>query len=446
MTSQTTQASHQFSVSNLSCASCVARLEKALIEVEGVSSASVNLATHQASIDVDQQAAEQISEDVQKAAQQAGYPLTPAQLAEPRDATTAREYSQLKRRLIIAVLLSLPVFVLEMGGHLIPAFHHLVASTLGVQNSWFIQFALTTLLMIWPGREFYSQGIPKLFKGAPDMNSLVALGTIAAWLYSCVATFIPALLPDYAQHVYFEAAAVVLTLILTGRFLEVRATGKTGQAIARLLELQQTTARVQIEDTQRYEDIAIEQVSVGQQVLVRAGERIPLDGVISIGHAVVDESMLTGEPMPVNKQLGDAVTGGTINGTNPFHLQVSKHVSNSVLSQIIELVQQLTTLAWMLLGGSTSLTIAFIAGISVLIIACPCAMGLATPTSIMVGTGRGAQMGVLFRRGAALQSLSQADVIALDKTGTLTLGKPSRSIHIIRIRRSADIFYASIWR
>lgn len=443
----------RFAVSNLSCASCVARLEKALGNVDGLSSVAVNLATHQAAVSLSsgKQELTQIIDTAMLAAESAGYPLTLNQPIEEQSLQSAKEHQQLKRHLLIAALLSLPVFLIEMGGHVFPAIREFISATIGLQSSWIIQFALTTMVMIWPGRQFYLQGFPRLLKAAPDMNSLVALGTLAAWLYSSIATFLPQLLPENARHVYFEAAAVVVTLILAGRYLEARAKGKTGQAIGRLLELQQTHARVQMNNAEQYDDIAIDQVKVGDQVLVRPGERIALDGLISKGDAYIDESMLTGEPMPVDKKIGDPVTGGTINGNSSFHFKVTRHVSNSVLSQIVELVQQAqsaklpiqelvnritiwfvplilllsvaTIIVWLLTDNPTS--IAFITGISVLIIACPCAMGLATPTSVMVGTGRAAQLGVLFRRGDALQSLSQVQTIALDKTGTLTMGKPA---------------------
>ncbi len=338
-----------------------------------------------------------------------------------------------------------------MGSHLIPAFHHLVMTTIGLQTSWIIQFVLATLVLFGPGRHFYTKGFPALFKGAPDMNSLVAVGTGAAWGYSVVATFLPGLLPEGVRAVYFEAAAVIVVLILVGRWLEARAKGRTGAAIQALLGLQVRTARV-IRGGETAE-VDVDALAVGDVILVRPGERIPVDGEVTEGSSNVDESMITGEPVPVQKTAGAAVTGGTVNGTGSLTFKAARVGSDTTLAQIIRMVEEaqgaklpiqglvdrvtlwfvpavmvlaaLTVVIWLLVGPDPALTFALVAGVSVLIIACPCAMGLATPTSIMVGTGRAAEMGVLFRKGDALQALSEVDVIALDKTGTVTEGQPS---------------------
>ncbi|MCK5747363.1 MAG: heavy metal translocating P-type ATPase, partial [Oricola sp.] len=291
---------------------------------------------------------------------------------------------------------------------------------------------------------------PALIKGVPDMNSLVAVGTGAAYIYSVIATFLPSLLPGAVRAVYFEAAAVIVVLILLGRFLEARAKGRTGAAIQKLLGLQVRTARV-LRDGEPVE-VAIEEIRLGDVLLVRPGERIAVDGELVEGESHVDESMITGEPVPVTKATGDLVTGGTVNGAGSFRFRATRVGADTTLSQIIRMVEEaqgaklpiqglvdritlwfvpavmiiaaLTVLIWLIFGPDPALTLALVAGVSVLIIACPCAMGLATPTSIMVGTGRAAEMGVLFRKGDALQILSSVDVVAFDKTGTLTEGRP----------------------
>ena len=357
----------------------------------------------------------------------------------------------MRRAFLIAAALTLPVFVMEMGGHLIPAFHHWQMATFGTFPLHLVQFLLTTAVLAGPGRVFFRLGVPALFKGAPDMNSLVAVGTGAAWGYSVVATFLPGLLPEGVRAVYFEAAAVIVVLILVGRWLEARAKGRTGAAIQALLGLQVRTARV-IRGGETAE-VDVDALAVGDVILVRPGERIPVDGEVTEGSSNVDESMITGEPVPVQKTAGAAVTGGTVNGTGSLTFKAARVGSDTTLAQIIRMVEEaqgaklpiqglvdrvtlwfvpavmvlaaLTVVIWLLVGPDPALTFALVAGVSVLIIACPCAMGLATPTSIMVGTGRAAEMGVLFRKGDALQALSEVDVIALDKTGTVTEGQPS---------------------
>ena len=351
---------------------------------------------------------------------------------------------------MLAAALALPVFILEMGGHMIPAFHHWVHATIGTQTSQLIQFALTTALLLGPGRVFYRKGIPSLLKGTPDMNALVALGTGAAYLYSVVATFTPGALPIGTANVYYEAAAVIVVLILLGRLMEARAKGKTGAAIRKLAGLQPKSARIEVDG--RIEDRPIAEIAVGDILHIRPGERVPVDAEVLEGTSYVDESMITGEPIPVGKSAGAAVVGGTVNGSGALRVRATRVGGDTVLAQVVRMVQQaqgaklpiqglvdrityrfvpavilvavITVAVWLIFGPSPALPLALVAGVSVLVIACPCAMGLATPTSIMVGTGRAAELGVLFRKGDALQQLQQARVIALDKTGTLTLGRP----------------------
>lgn len=447
-------SSIDLSIEGMSCASCVSTVEKALNSVSGVTSASVNLATERAHVELSGNVA---VSDLVKAVEEAGYEAhsleektaaaAPITQSEKRDA----EAQELKRSVIIAAILTLPVFILEMGSHLIPAMHMFVMDRIGMQNSWYLQFVLTTLVLFGPGLRFFKKGIPALLRLHPDMNSLVVVGTLAAWGFSVVATFLPNLLPDGTVNVYFEAAAVIVTLILVGRYLEARAKGRTSAAISRLVGLQAKSARV-IRDGKAL-DVALEDVASGDIVQVRPGEKVPVDGEVIEGASYVDESMITGEPVPVEKGQGANVVGGTINKTGSFTFRATKVGRDMVISQIIRMVEDaqadklpiqalvdkvtgwfvpavmaaalLTFIIWLAIGGTGMIGYALVNAIAVLIIACPCAMGLATPTSIMVGTGRAAELGVLFRRGDALQSLRDASVIAVDKTGTLTKGKPA---------------------
>ena len=443
----------ELAIEDMTCASCVGRVEKALARIPGVLEAVVNLATERAR--VRHFAGGVSTADLLAAVQQAGYkarPMSDASGGSGDQETERRENEsrELRRAFLVASLLTLPVFILEMGSHLVPAIHHWVMGVLGEQTSWYIQFALATLVLFGPGLRFFRKGVPALLRGAPDMNSLVSLGTAAAYGYSVVSTFVPDVLPPGTANVYFEAAVVIVTLILLGRTLEARAKGRTSQAIKRLLGLQAKTARV--ERNGESVEITLDQVAVGDVVLVRPGEKIAVDGEVVEGASYVDESMISGEPVPVAKVVGDEVVGGTINRTGAFSFRVTKVGANTVLAQIIRLVEQaqgsklpiqalvdkvtmwfvpavmaaaaLTFLAWLIFGPEPALTFALVNAVAVLIIACPCAMGLATPTSIMVGTGRAAELGILFRKGEALQGLRDVSVVALDKTGTLTKGRP----------------------
>ncbi|SDQ13507.1 Cu+-exporting ATPase [Pseudovibrio sp. Tun.PSC04-5.I4] len=446
-----------FGVGNLNCASCVGRAEKALRAGNGVLEANVNLATESATVRyvVGAITPSAIAELVTAA----GYPAT-LEKTEPAKTTHRKtdEIRQLKSKLLLAAVLALPVFLIEMGSHFIPGVLILTENSLGLQNSYYLQFVLTTVVLFGPGRHFYTKGFPSLLKGAPDMNSLVALGTAAAYLFSLVSTFAPQLLPAGTVNVYYEAAAVIVVLILLGRFLEARAKGRTGEAIQKLIGMQAKTARVERDGLTV--EVPIEEIIVGDVIQVRPGEKIAVDGAVVSGFSYVDESMITGEPIPVEKASGDEVVGATINGTGALSVQASKVGNDTVLSQIIQMVEQaqgaklpiqglvdkitswfvpavitiaiLTVAVWFLFGPDPALSLALVAGVAVLIIACPCAMGLATPTSIMVGTGRAAELGVLFRKGDALQMLQETKVVALDKTGTLTAGHPELTDIILR--------------
>ncbi len=437
-------------IESMTCASCVGRVEKALKAGSGVLDASVNLATETALV---RYAAGAISaSEIAALASNAGYKAK-AKSADRSDKADrkAAEIKWLGRMTLIAVIFALPVLALEMGGHFIPAVMTWVADVIGIQNSRLIQFVLTTVVLLGPGLRFYTKGFPALFKGAPDMNSLVALGTSAAYGFSLVATFAPAMLPEGTANVYFEAAAVIVVLILLGRYLEARAKGRTGEAIRKLVGLQAKTARVERDG--EVVELAIEEIVRGDTIHVRPGEKIAVDGEVLTGASYVDESMITGEPIPVEKTEGTGVVGSTVNGTGALTFRATKVGDDTMLAQIIKMVEQaqgaklpiqglvdkitavfvpivmvvatVTILVWLVFGPDPALGLALVAGVSVLIIACPCAMGLATPTSIMVGTGRAAEMGVLFRKGDALQLLQETTIVAVDKTGTLTEGRPA---------------------
>lgn len=443
-------------IEGMSCASCVGRVEKALLKVPGVQTASVNLATERATIAAGSADIDTLIAAVAKA----GYTATARSVDAPthdRAHHHDEDAAGLKRDLILAATLTLPLFVLEMGGHLYPPFHHWLMGVVPMQWLYVGYFVLATAVLFWPGRRFFRIGVPALLRGAPEMNALVALGSGAAWLYSSVVTFAPQLVPSETRYVYFEAAAVIVTLILAGRWLEALAKGRTGEAIQRLVREQARTAFVERDG--RTMELAVEQVRVGDIILVRPGEKIAVDGEVIDGTSHVDEAMISGEPLPVSKSAGDQVIGGTLNTSGSFRFRATKVGSDTMLAHIIRMVEEaqasklpiqavvdritmwfvpavmalaaLTFAIWTIWGPEPSFTYGLVNAVAVLIIACPCAMGLATPTSIMVGTGRAAELGVLFRKGEALQRLRDADVVAFDKTGTLTQGKPVLSDLIV---------------
>lgn len=440
------------SIDGMTCASCVSHVEHALQHVSSVKSAQVNLAVGRAHV-VTAQAIDPAF--LVQAVQAAGYQaqvVTDASPSAGQDLIerNTRDYRALKRQFVIALICAVPVFIMEMAGHMLPALHHWISQNISQSLNWQLQCALTTVILLGPGRQFFTTGIPALWNRRPDMNSLVAVGALAAYGYSLVATFASGVLPQGTVHVYFEAAAVIITLVLLGRMLESKAKGRTSQAITRLVGLQPSTARVMVNG--QIQERSIDTIRPGDSVHIPPGGRIPVDGCVTEGDSHVDESMISGEPVPVHKGPGDSVVGGTINQQGSLLVSVTQTGQDTVLSRIIHMVEQAqaeklpiqavvdrvtrffvpavmlaalgTFLIWFSFGPEPSISLALVNAVAVLIIACPCAMGLATPTSIMVGTGRAAQMGILFRQGSALQQLKEAKVVALDKTGTLTVGKP----------------------
>ena len=437
----------------MTCASCVSRVEKALRMPAGVLKADVNLATEKATVSyIPGQAS---YKDLVAAVRGAGYDVVePAPgtgeegieaAADAEDAARAAAYSRLKLKVTVGFVLSIIIFAGTMQMEwftFLPSWMH---------NGYFL-WALASVVQFWVGRQFYTTAWSALKHGTTTMNTLVAMGSSAAYLYSVLGVLFPGLFEHQGMSVpmYFDSAAFIITLILTGRLLEARAKGQTGAAIKALIGLQPKTARVIRAGVES--DVPVAQVLVGDVVLVRPGEKVPVDGMVEEGTSAVDESMLTGEPIPVGKHPGDEVIGATMNTTGSFTFRATKVGSETALAQIVRLVEQaqgskppiarladviaawfvpvviviatVTLVVWLVFGPSPALNYALLNFVAVLVIACPCALGLATPTAIMVGTGKGAENGVLIRDGAALETAHKLDVVVLDKTGTITEGKP----------------------
>ena len=437
-----------FPVEGMECAACAVRIEKQLMKREGVAVASVNLANHKASIRYNP---DQISIDgLVSSIEKTGFSVPSTENQDEALQTLARDaYSSLFRRFLFAAVFTLPVFIISMA-HGALDFH-------GVH---WVLLALTTPVVFFSGAPFFKGAARLLRYGGADMNTLISLGVGAAYVYSTIVTVAPSFFTPPGggmPGVYFEAAAVIVTLLLMGRLLEARAKKKTGDALSALIALQPNTAtRIQESSTLdgTYQEIStpIESLHIGDLVLVKPGERVALDGEITEGSSSVDESMLTGEPLPVDKNKGDTVVGGTINKAGSFIFRVNRIGEETTLQQIIRLVedaqgrkapiQQLADrvagvfvpivlvialtsfIIWFFAAPTNPLTSALLAMVSVLIIACPCALGLATPTAIMVATGKAAELGILIKGGDALERLHKINKVIVDKTGTLTEGKP----------------------
>lgn len=440
---------HRFTLRGMSCASCAGRIERAIAGLPSVNSASVNFATSTASVifrdSPDQKAVIGAVADV-------GYEAIPADETEEGGDEEDAQLRSYRRSALVAAVLATPIVILDMGAHLIPAFHHWLASKVDPWHLHLLFLILASLVQFGPGWRFYQHGWPALLRGAPDMNSLVMIGTGSAWLYSTVAVLMPEWLPEGAAHIYYEAGVVIITLILIGRWLEAGARGRTSQAIRRLADLRPSTARLRNAEGEIFE-VPVEKVEHGDLIVLRPGEKLPVDGEVVEGESHIDQSMLTGEPIPVLRTPGDPVVGGTINTSGSLVYRATALGADSILARIIEMIRSaqgdklpiqalvdkvtrifvpvvlgialITFLVWAFFGPAPAIAFALVNAVAVLIIACPCAMGLATPTSIMVGTGKGADFGILFRRGDALQTLADCEIIAFDKTGTLTEGRPT---------------------
>lgn len=428
-----------FTIKGMTCAACVAASEKALKGLYGVLSATVNLATEKASVEYIPTIVS--FEDFKKIIKESGYDAEPIteEFIDRERLQREKEYLTLKRQFIFSAILTAPIIIGSM-------------LTLPILSNWYILFLLATPVQFWSGMRFHEAAISALKHKTTNMNTLISVGTTAAYIYSLSALFVPQLFfkGGITPHVYFDTSATIITLILLGRLLEARAKGKTSEAIRKLMGLQAKTATVIRDNMEKI--IPIEEVTIGDIVLVKPGERIPVDGEIIEGYSTVDESMLTGESLPVEKSIGDKVFGGTVNKVGSFKLQALKVGKETVLAQIIRLVEEaqgskapiqrladkvasifvpavisiavMTFLLWFFLGPKPSFTIALMNFIAVLIIACPCALGLATPTAIMVGTGKGAEKGILIRDAEALELAHKIQTIILDKTGTITKGEP----------------------
>ena len=437
---------HTLGIEGMTCASCVARVERVLARAPGVEAASVNLATERATV----RARGATDADLAARIERAGFgarPLAPD--AAPQ--AEAPRADGLWRRTLWAVALTVPIWLLEMVPMVVPPLARWLDAAVGREAVWLALFVLGTAVQFGPGRGFYRKGWASLRALAPDMDALVMIGTTAAYGYSVVATFAPEVLPAGAVHVYYEAAATIIALILAGRAMEHRARGRAGDAIRALLDLQPPEATV----LRGEGEVRVPAAAVlpGERVRVRPGERLPVDGEVASGESWVDESAMTGEPVPVQKASGDTVTAGTVNGTGALIVRATRTGQETALAQVVRMVAEaqgakppiqaladrvvrvfvpvvlgvaaLTFAVWLAVGPSPALTYALVAAVSVLIIACPCAMGIATPISVLVGTGRAAQSGVFVREGAGFQALAEAHTVLFDKTGTLTEGRPA---------------------
>jgi Cu+-exporting ATPase len=425
-----------FPVGGMTCASCVARVEEALSSVPGVISASVNLASEKATVEY-LEGTEPV--DMRRAVKDAGYELGP-EVQALEDVTTAaqREIRGLRNRFIVAAILAASIMALGFS----PSF----------AGQPYLLWALATPVQFWAGLRFYRGAWGALKHRTSDMNTLIAVGTSVAYFYSLIAVIFPSLFATgvLEPHLYFDTSAMIITLILLGRFLEARAKGQASEALKKLIGMQPKAALVVREGEQR--EISVEDVRVGDLILVRPGERIPVDGIVCQGYSSIDESMITGESIPVEKKVGDEVIGATINKTGSFQFEATKVGKETTLARIVRMVEEaqgskapiqrladviasyfvpavigiaiVTFVIWYFVGPAPALTFALLNFVAVLVIACPCALGLATPTAIIVGTGKGAEQGILIKNGEALERAHQINTVLLDKTGTLTRGEP----------------------
>jgi Cu+-exporting ATPase len=459
-------------VEGMTCASCVARVEKSISKIDGVKNVSVNLATEKATIEIDDFVS---LSKIEKAVEEAGYKIILQQdktegskVKVINQSDTIKQYDKkLKLDFIISIIFTVPIFLISMG-MMWTDFHHLFPLPNETVNK--ILFVLTIPVVFISGNRFYKIFFNNLKYLTADMNSLVAIGTGSAFIYSTHITLFPEIFSDssLSSHTYFETAAVIITLILLGRLLESRAKSKTGLAIKKLIELKPQKVIVKKNDIEK--EIPIDELQPGDIVVIKPGGKIPADGKIIRGNSVIDESMITGEPMPVEKNVGAKVIGGTINKTGSFEFEVTAIGDNSILGQIIKMVEEaqgskapiqkladkiaavfvpviiliavITFSGWLFLG-SIGLSSALLNFVAVLIIACPCALGLATPTAIIVGTGKGAQQGILIRNAESLELAHKLDTIIFDKTGTITAGKPEvTSVHPYLIDEKELISFA----
>jgi len=435
-------------IENLRCASCVKFIEEELKSTQGVLNATVNIATQEATVDYLPQ--KTTLSQLNTAIETWGYKPRPALSDAPVDKQEeahAREYRKLMNKFWFATAISLPVMATAYY-QFVPFLRDLNMETLRLL--WGVTALLTLPVMFWSGSDFFTGGWAAFKHRSANMNTLIALGTGAAWLYSTFAILFPAMFPEGTSEPFYDVVSVVIALVVLGQALELRAKGQSSSAIKKLLGLQAKTARV-IRDGKEM-DLPVEEVLVGDIIQVRPGEKVPVDGVIVEGSSAVDESMLTGESLPASKKMGDEVIGATINKTGAFKFRTTKVGKDTALAQIVKMVQDAqnskapiarladiisgyfvpvvmilavwTFVIWFVIGPQPQLVYALVTSVTVLIIACPCALGLATPMSLMVGIGKGAENGILIRSGEALQTARAIQTVVLDKTGTITKGKP----------------------
>ena len=456
-------------ITGMTCASCVKRVQDTLASLNGVVSASVNLATEKATLEY--VPAQVNTGDFKKALRGIGYDILEVEQGEDIVETEKRErekaYNQLKTKLITGASLTVLVFIFMLWEKIGLS----AIIDIPKQVNFMLQFFIQTPVQFWVGRQFYSGAITAARHRTTNMNTLIAVGTSAAYLYSVTATFFPSVfeIKGYSAEVYFDTAATIIVLILLGRLLEARAKGRTSEAIKKLIGLQPKTARVILDGEEK--DIPVEDVESGTIIIVRPGEKIPVDGVVTEGYSSVNEAMVSGESIPVEKVAGNEVIGATINKSGSFKYRATKVGRDSMLSQIINMVQEaqgskppiarladkiasifvpavmgiamLTFLIWFMFGPEPAFTYAMLNFVAVLIIACPCALGLATPTSIMVGMGKGAENGILIRGAEALETSHKINAIVFDKTGTLTKGEPVVTDIIISGSNENDLLFYS---
>lgn len=466
-------------ITGMHCASCAAFVEDTLSQTHGVKRAAVNLASEKATVEfvpsvVNIASLTTAVENAGYGARELKHDQNRAQQAEATETRKIAEYTELKRRFIVAVALAAVIMPLSMT-MLVPSVEHFIHETIGMQALNFILLALTLPVLLYSGREYYVSAYNTFLHRTANMDTLIAVGTGAAFAYSVVATIAPALFEQHGMkaEVYYDTTATIIALILLGKVLEARAKGQTSAAIKKLIGLQAKTARVLRNGSEQ--EVPIEQVLVGDVVAVRPGEKIATDGEILEGVSSVDESMLTGESLPVEKGVGAAVFGGTVNKSGRFTFRATKIGADTALAQIVRLVEEaqgskapiqrladkissvfvptvvvisiLTFVVWFnAMPAETRLPFALVNFVAVLIIACPCALGLATPTAIMVGTGKGAENGILIRNAESLEKAHQISAVVLDKTGTLTKGEPVVTDFILiddTIKRKDVLHYAA---
>jgi P-type Cu+ transporter len=441
-----------FEVHGMTCASCVGRVERALRKVPGVSTATVNLATSRATVTLTNGSpAAPVESRLFAAVTDAGYEPAPLpKTEEEREQSEGAELAAARRDVVVAAVFAVPLMLFTMVPMVVPGLHSLLHPLPDFFMGWG-GFLLATPVQAWAARHFYVRAWSEIRHASLGMSTLVALGSSAAYGYSVAALVAPAIFPAGTAHTYFEASTSIVALILLGKYFEARAKGRSAAALTKLLQLGAKTARLRKDGTER--DVPVETVQVGDELVVLPGARIPVDGVVLEGESFVDESIITGEPIPTAKRAGAQVTGGTVNGSGAFTFRATHVGKETLLARIVRAVESaqagkprvqeladriasvfvplvlaaaaLTFVGWWVWGPEPALSRAFVAAVSVVVIACPCAMGLATPTAVLVATGRAAELGVLFRKSAALEGLATMDTVLLDKTGTLTQGKPA---------------------